>query len=76
MSNLIQTANPEVGSAWRAAFVAFGAALTASVSAIFAMQERASERARMAELGPDALKDMGLTRGDVERQLQKSNWRG
>ena len=30
----------------------------------------------MAELDADALKDMGLTRGDVERQLQKSNWRG
>jgi uncharacterized protein YjiS (DUF1127 family) len=74
MSNLIQTANPEVGSAWRAAFVALGAALTASVSAMFAMQERARERARMAELDADALKDMGLTRGDVERHLQKSNW--
>jgi uncharacterized protein YjiS (DUF1127 family) len=74
MRNLIQTANPEVGSAWRAAFVALGAALSASVSAVFAMQERASERARLAELDADALKDMGLTRGDVERQLQKSNW--
>gem|GEM_PF-3841441 len=75
MTNLVQTVPADAGHAWRAVFAALGAALAASVRAVFAMQERAYERARMAELDGDALKDMGLTRGDVERQLQKSDWR-
>ena len=41
-----------------------------------AVQERAQQRARLAELGPDELKDLGLTRGDVERTLQRPEyWR-
>ena len=75
MTNLVQTANPDLGSAWRAVLTALGAALRASVRALFDWQERAHERARMAELDGAALKDMGLTRGDVERQLQRGKWR-
>jgi uncharacterized protein YjiS (DUF1127 family) len=40
------------------------------------MQARAQERARLRELSPEMLKDVGLTRGDIERTLQRSDdWR-
>lgn len=76
MASLTQNDSIDVRGAWVAVFVALGAALGASVRFLMAVQERAQQRARLAELGPDELKDMGLTRGDVERTLQRPEyWR-
>jgi uncharacterized protein YjiS (DUF1127 family) len=76
MASLVQNNSVDVRGAWVAVFVAFGGALAASVRFLMAAQERAQQRARLAELGPEALKDMGLTRGDVERTLQRPEyWR-
>lgn len=76
MASLVQSNSVDVRGAWVAVFVAFGAALGASVRFLMAAQERAQQRARLAELGPNELKDMGLTRGDIERTLQRAEyWR-
>jgi uncharacterized protein YjiS (DUF1127 family) len=65
-----------VGAAWFGVLTALGAALAASVRFVLALQERAQQRARLAELDAASLKDMGLTQGDVMRELQKSAlWR-
>jgi len=42
---------------------------------IIAAQARARERQRLAALSDAALKDVGLTRADIERELQKPVWR-
>jgi uncharacterized protein YjiS (DUF1127 family) len=76
MASLVQHDSVDVRRAWIAVFVALGGALSASARFLMAVQERAQQRARLAELGPDELKDMGLTRGDVERTLQRPEyWR-
>jgi uncharacterized protein YjiS (DUF1127 family) len=76
MASLVEHDSVDVRGAWVAVFVAFGGALGASLRFLMAAQERAQQRARLAELGPRELKDMGLTRGDIERTLQRSDyWR-
>ncbi len=76
MASLVQHDGIDVRGAWVAVFVALGAALGASVRFLMAAQERAHQRARLAELGARELKDMGLTRGDIERTLQRPEyWR-
>jgi uncharacterized protein YjiS (DUF1127 family) len=76
MASLTQHDSIDVRGAWVAVFVALGAALGASVHFLMAVQERAQQRARLREMGPDMLKDVGLTRGDVERTLQRPEyWR-
>jgi uncharacterized protein YjiS (DUF1127 family) len=76
MTSLVQNNSVDVRGAWVAVLVAFGGALGASVQFLMAAQERARQRARLAELGARELKDMGLTRGDIERTLQRSDcWR-
>ena len=76
MASLVQHDSVDVRGAWVAVFVALGAALGASLRFLMAAQERAQQRARLIELGPRELKDMGLTRGDVERTLQRPEfWR-
>jgi uncharacterized protein YjiS (DUF1127 family) len=66
----------DLGGAWRAAFSAVGAALSASVLAVVVWQERAQARARLERLDEAALKDMGLTTADVSREIEKPVWRG
>ena len=62
-------------SAWRAAFAAFGAAMKASLLALIVAQERAAARWRLERLDDSALKDMGLSRADVAREIDKPVWR-
>jgi uncharacterized protein YjiS (DUF1127 family) len=76
MTSLTQSGGADFRVAWRNAFAALGAALRASVHALMDMQARAQERHRLRELTPEMLKDVGLTRGDIERTLQRSDdWR-
>ncbi|MFN7193241.1 MAG: DUF1127 domain-containing protein [Rhodospirillales bacterium] len=76
MASLVQSNSVNVRRAWIAVFVALGGALSASARFLMAAQERAQQRARLREMGPDMLKDVGLTRGDVERTLQRPEfWR-
>ena len=39
-------------------------------------QERATERHLLAGLGDHALKDVGLSRADIEQEASKPFWRG
>ena len=76
MASLIAHESVNVRGAWVAVFVALGDAVAVSLRFLMAAQERAQQRARMAELGPRELKDMGLTRSDVERALARDAfWR-
>ncbi len=71
------TANGEVDfrGAWREAFVALGTAFQASLLAVVVWQERAQARTRLERLDDAALKDMGLGRADVSREIEKPVWR-
>jgi uncharacterized protein YjiS (DUF1127 family) len=71
------TVNPTVDfrGAWRGAFAALGTALQASLLAVVVWQERASARRRLEALDDAALKDMGLARADVSREIEKPVWR-
>jgi uncharacterized protein YjiS (DUF1127 family) len=71
MTCIAQPHSPALGSAWRTAFAAFGAALAASVQALLDAQNRARQHRQLAEMSPELLKDMGLTRGDVETELSR-----
>ncbi|MBI1244892.1 MAG: DUF1127 domain-containing protein [Alphaproteobacteria bacterium] len=62
--------------AWRAAFSAVGVAVSTSVVALAIWQDRARARARLEGLDDSALKDMGLSRADVSREIEKPFWRG
>lgn len=42
--------------------------------AVCTWQARASERARLAELDDRLLKDVGLSRADIEREVRKPFW--
>ena len=76
MTSLTDSGAADFRVAWQNVFAALGAALRASVHALMDMQARARERSRLRELTPDMLKDVGLTRGDIERTLQRSDyWR-
>jgi uncharacterized protein YjiS (DUF1127 family) len=62
-------------TAWRAAFAAVGTALGTSLLAVVVWQERARDRTRLEALDDAALKDMGLSRADVSREIEKPVWR-
>lgn len=51
-------------------------ALLAMARRIWTWQERARARHRLERLDDHALADMGLTRGDVERETSKPFWMG
>jgi len=51
-------------------------ALMALVRRVWTWQERASARHRLERLDDAALADMGLTRGDVDREAGKPFWMG
>lgn len=56
----------------------FGAALHrggALLEILLAWHDRAAQRLRLAQLDDFALKDMGLSRADVEHETQKPFWR-
>ncbi|HEX6978028.1 MAG TPA: DUF1127 domain-containing protein [Alphaproteobacteria bacterium] len=42
--------------------------------AVCTWQARATERAHLAELSDRLLKDVGLSRADIEREVQKPFW--
>lgn len=42
---------------------------------VLAWQQRASDRKRLAEMDERQLKDMGLSRGDISREVEKPFWR-
>lgn len=71
------TANGDVDfrGAWREAFAAVGTALRASLLALVVWQERARDRTRLEGLDDAALKDMGISRADVSREIEKPVWR-
>ena len=76
MHTIESTRPPSRVSAW---LLPLSAGLVRTVSAIverfYAWQERARERADLMTLDDRALKDIGLTRCDVERVAVKSFWR-
>ncbi len=45
-------------------------------SVLLAWQERAQQRYRLAELDDAMLRDLGLHRSDVARELRKPFWQG
>ena len=45
-----------------------------SLEALLTWQQRASERAQLAGLDDHYLKDMGLSRADVEQETSKAFW--
>jgi uncharacterized protein YjiS (DUF1127 family) len=51
------------------------AVLQAMICEIVALQRLARERAQLAELDQQALKDIGLTRTDIMAELAKPVWR-
>lgn len=71
MTCIAQSHNIALGSAWRAVFTAIGTALVASVRALLDAQDRARQHRQLAEMSPELLKDMGLTRSDVEDELSR-----
>lgn len=71
MTCIAQTHSVDLRSAWLAAFAALGAALAASVRIVLAARRQRHERMRLAELGPGLLKDLGLTRADVETEYSR-----
>jgi uncharacterized protein YjiS (DUF1127 family) len=64
-----------LGEAWSGVASALKLALLASLAALILWQERSRQRAHLAELSEHALKDMGMTRADVEREVDKAPWR-
>jgi uncharacterized protein YjiS (DUF1127 family) len=64
-----------LGEAWIGVATALKLALLASLAALVLWQERSRQRTHLAELSEHALKDMGMTRADVEREIDKFPWR-
>jgi uncharacterized protein YjiS (DUF1127 family) len=61
----------EAGAAWRA-----GEQSAARLCDIILMWlQRARERRQLDELGEHLLKDVGVSRADVEREVRKPFWR-
>ncbi|MFN8759851.1 MAG: DUF1127 domain-containing protein [Tagaea sp.] len=63
------------GEAWVAAASALKLALLATLAALILWQERSRQRAHLAELPDEILKDMGMSRGDALREAGKLPWR-
>ncbi len=59
--------------------VGFAGALSQAVSTAFGAlslwQERAAQRTHLAALGDHALKDIGISRADADREAAKPFWR-
>jgi uncharacterized protein YjiS (DUF1127 family) len=47
-----------------------------AVTALLAWQERRCNRAKLAEMDERMLKDIGLSRADIAREVGKPFWRG
>lgn len=63
------------GSQTAGLFAGIKALLLAVIHVLVAWQCTARERAQLAELSDAALKDVGLTRGDILAELRKPRWR-
>jgi uncharacterized protein YjiS (DUF1127 family) len=63
------------GSALRRGAHAADAVLTAIFDVLLRWQDRIRQRYDLAELRDAALKDIGLSRADVEREVRKPFWR-
>ena len=48
--------------------------ITLMADALESLRQRLEQRRRLAELNDHLLRDVGLTRADVERELQKPFW--
>lgn len=59
----------------RAAVVVPGGRLAQAYDQVLSWLERARQRRQLAELGDHMLKDIGLTRADVEAETSKPFWR-
>lgn len=64
-----------LGSLFVAAADPRGSLLMRSVDALFTWLERAQERRALASLSDSQLKDVGLSRADISREIDKSFWR-
>ena len=49
--------------------------VTTGVDLVLAWQERATERSHLATLDDRLLRDIGLSRSDVEREVSQPFWR-
>lgn len=52
-----------------------GAAAVRAVDTLFLWLERARERDQLAGLDPHILKDIGIGRSEIEREVSKPFWR-
>lgn len=64
-------ANAVQVNAWSAP----GRLLQRSVSALLTWQERSNQRHQLSHLSDHILKDIGVSRADVEREASKPFWR-
>lgn len=55
---------------------ALGLALACGLTALVLWQERARERRRLATLDERLLRDVGLSRADIEQEIRKPFWQG
>lgn len=55
---------------------ALGLALAHGLTALVVWQERARERRRLATLDERLLRDVGLSRADIEQEIRKPFWQG
>jgi uncharacterized protein YjiS (DUF1127 family) len=77
------SANPTVSSSNRVSFApstpfqsAIVAAVTPVVDLLATWRQRAVDRGQLQELDDQLLRDIGLSRGDVEIEIIKPFWRG
>ncbi|MEX0809455.1 MAG: DUF1127 domain-containing protein [Dongiaceae bacterium] len=67
---------PAVRAARRPVGSLVASALTRGVEALFAWQERAHQRFHLRQFDDRALRDIGLSRADVEAEAGKPFWMG
>jgi uncharacterized protein YjiS (DUF1127 family) len=70
---LKKTARPEPGSSFNPAKMLVSV-ITHGFDKLLDWQERYTERRRLAQTDDYMLKDMGLTRGDIAREIAKPFW--
>ena len=66
-----QPAGPRLATLW----AAFTRRLTIILDTLATWQERASQRYRLAELDDRMLRDVGLSRADIRREVERPFWR-
>jgi uncharacterized protein YjiS (DUF1127 family) len=71
-SRMLSSSRPVARSAERVA----GDRLVQAYEQVLSWLERVHQRRHLAQLSDHMLKDIGLTRADVEAELSKPFWRG